>query len=65
MTISQIIRNLFPHRFYLVLCIVSINAACSFGCGKCCRTTACYTALPFEHVKDGKNRMMDLMIAGF
>ena len=62
---NQKFKFLCPYRFNLVLCIVSINAACSFGCGKCCRTTSCYTALPFDHVKDGKNRMLDLMIVGF
>ena len=65
----RMIRNRF---ITLVLSIVSMNAACSFGCGKCCKTTSCcmlhdscYTALPFKHVKNGEHRMFELMAIGF
>ena len=42
----------FHHRKMttLVLCIVSIIAACSFGCMKCCRTSSWCPGLPFEQV---------------
>ena len=44
----------FHHRKMttLVLSIVSIIAACSFGCMKCCRTSPCCPGLPFEQVEN-------------
>ena len=36
------------------MCIVSIIAACSFGCAKCCSCSAC-DGLPFEQVKNIKS----------
>ena len=52
LSIGKNVFQQFHHRkmTILVLCIVSIIAACSFGCMKCCRTTSCCPGLPFEQV---------------
>merc|ERR1711953_1295940 len=37
----------------IVLCIVSIIAACSFGCTQACWTSSSCTGLPFEQNNNG------------